>query len=237
MCTVSYITRNNEVYITSNRDEQKDRNAVAKPQSIQLENRKITFPQDAKSGGTWFAYDNLNTVIVLLNGAKEKHQKQLGYRKSRGLIVLEIIENLDPLSYWKIIDLEGIEPFTLILLFKTNLFHLQWDGVEKHQLQLNEKENHIWSSSTLYTNEIQLERRKWFESFQKSAEILDSESILNFHSTTHSDDKMNGLVIDRFNEIVTINITQLVLSPGLATLKHLDLVNKTSFYKTAHLSA
>lgn len=61
--------------------------------------------------------------MVLLNGAKEKHLVKPFYRKSRGLIVLEIASENDSLECWKKIDLTEIEPFTMVLLRTTNSFN------------------------------------------------------------------------------------------------------------------
>ena len=62
---------------------------------------KIIFPKDPKAGGTWYAIDEFGTILVLLNGADEKHKVQLPYRKSRGLIVLDIISSGSPKDFWQ----------------------------------------------------------------------------------------------------------------------------------------
>jgi uncharacterized protein with NRDE domain len=70
----------------------------------------VIYPKDPKAGGTWYVVDENGTVLVLLNGAEEKHTIKLSYRKSRGLIVLDIIGNVSPRDFWNTIDLDGIEP-------------------------------------------------------------------------------------------------------------------------------
>jgi hypothetical protein len=37
--------------------------------------------KDPKAGGTWYVVDEKGTVLVLLNGANEKHVAGLNYRK------------------------------------------------------------------------------------------------------------------------------------------------------------
>ena len=76
------------------------------PKNYLINNKNIIFPKDAKAGGTWFAASESGTILVLLNGAKEKHQVQLSYRKSRGQIVLDIISSFSPKDIWNEIDLD-----------------------------------------------------------------------------------------------------------------------------------
>ena len=92
MCTVSFVPTKNGVCITSNRDEKVSRKKAISPQKTTINNKVITFPKDPQAGGTWFAHDDKN-VIVLLNGAEEKHISKGNYRKSRGLIVLDLISS------------------------------------------------------------------------------------------------------------------------------------------------
>src|SRR5690242_15942392 len=105
MCTVSFINFNDSVFITSNRDEHKSRGAAKRPKTYLLNGRKVTFPMDPKGRGTWFAINDLQSAIVLLNGAKEKHEPKPFYRKSRGLVVLELISTENILELWGTIDL------------------------------------------------------------------------------------------------------------------------------------
>ena len=68
------------------------RENAAAPDFHILPNKKIIFPKDAKAGGTWFAAADTGVIAVLLNGAFKKHIAQPPYRKSRGLILLEIMQ-------------------------------------------------------------------------------------------------------------------------------------------------
>ena len=57
----------------------------------------------------------------MLNGAFTKHERNLPYRKSRGLIVLEIFEYKSFSDFVTDVDLHNIEPFTLVLAEKDKL--------------------------------------------------------------------------------------------------------------------
>ena len=96
MCTVSFVRANDSIIITSNRHENIRRQNAVKPALYESSDKRIIFPKDPRAGGTWFAATDTGVVCVLLNGAFEKHIPVPPYRKSRGLVLLEIIENEDP---------------------------------------------------------------------------------------------------------------------------------------------
>jgi uncharacterized protein with NRDE domain len=131
MCTVSFVRTNGKTIITSNRDEKTVRPSAIEPKNYWVGNKNIFFPKDNKAGGTWYAITEDKTVLVLLNGAAEKHQLQSYYRKSRGLIVLDIISANSPIYEWDSINLMDIEPFTLVLFQDLKLYQLRWDGKKR----------------------------------------------------------------------------------------------------------
>ena len=224
MCTVTYVRSGTRTIITSNRDEHVVRSSSG-PQQTSINNKSILFPKDPKSGGTWFAADQMGNVIVLLNGGAEKHKHLPPYRKSRGLIVLDIVSGNSPVDVWTTIDLNDIEPFTIVLLQKSKLYQLQWDGTIKHATQLNEKENYIWSSSTLYPAIIRKERQQWFQNFLNAKPDVSDRDMLHFHRYTEGGNNENGLVINRNEVLKTLSITQTVIDENHLTMIHLDLLN------------
>ena len=136
MCTVSFVNSQEGVIITSNRDENVIRPSAVAPKNYGLNGKNLIYPKDPKAGGTWFVIDENRTVLVLLNGGKTKHIPELFYRKSRGLIALDIISSTSPKDFWDQINLEDIEPFTLILYQDGELYELIWDGFLKSKNQL-----------------------------------------------------------------------------------------------------
>lgn len=228
MCTVSFVCANGKIIITSNRDEQIVRPS-SPPKNYRINNKKIIFPKDPKAGGTWFAVDDDATVLVLLNGAAEKHQWQPPYRKSRGLIVLDIISEVNPLQSWESIDLDAIEPFTMVLYQEQKLYQLRWNGDQKETLILDTSKQYIWSSSTLYSQEIRNKRASWFYQFLETSPNVTEKELIHFHHYTHIDNPENGLVINRNNSLRTLSITQAVIEQNKVNLMHYDLMNKDEF--------
>lgn len=229
MCTVSVVSYNGKTIITSNRDEQVVRPSAIEPKNYVINNKNVIFPKDAKAGGTWYAVSEDGTVLVLLNGAAEKHQLKSSYRKSRGLIVLDLISSSSVLKAWETIDLEGIEPFTLVLFSNQKLHQLRWNEVEKDTTLLNANQPHIWSSSTLYSNEVRQERATWFTTFLNQNTEISPQDMLHFHRYTESENQQHGLVINRGDALKTLSITQTVIEANKVVLSHYDLQQQKEF--------
>ena len=223
MCTVTFISTTNGYIITSNRDEKIVREKAIPPQSYEVNGKQIIFPKDQKAGGSWIVHTE-NKVIVLLNGAQEKHEVKPSYRKSRGLIVLEIASAINSIEHWKIIDLSEIEPFTMVLFENNKLFELQWNEIQKSQEELAISENHIWSSSTLYSKEIRTERAKWFTNFMLNNANPTAKDILNFHQFTEAENTEFGLQINRNNLLKTVSITQCLVTKNEIQMSYLDFM-------------
>ena len=229
MCTVSFVNANGKIIITSNRDEKIIRPSAIEPKNYLINNKNVLFPKDPKAGGTWFAVDEHSNVIVLLNGADEKHLAKDSYRKSRGLILLDLISNASPVVAWETIDLVNIEPFTLVLFENLQLYQLRWNGKTKSVLELNTEQSHIWSSSTLYPAAIREKRAAWFATFLDTQPAVDATELFNFHRYTEEKNQENGLVINRDEAMKTLSITQTVINQNKVALFHHDLINQHDF--------
>ncbi len=226
MCTVSFVKTVDKIIITSNRDEQIIRPSAIAPQHYIIKDKNVVFPKDQKAGGTWYVVDENGVVLVLLNGANEKHLIKQSYRKSRGLIVLDLISSYSPKDFWQEIDLVNIEPFTLVLFQNQQLFQLRWDGVNKESTELDSNEKHIWSSTTLYPSDIRKERSNMFYSFLERNSIVSENEMYQFHRYTEADNQENDLVINRNNELKTLSITQSVIEKNKVQILHYDLIEE-----------
>lgn len=220
MCTVTYFPLKDKIILTSNRDEKPNRSA----QEIHSENH-IFYPKDATKKGTWFAVSENGNALILLNGAFENHQRKAEYRKSRGIIVLDLMKKENISNALQLIDLQNIEPFTLVVFQGNQLAEFRWDGSEKHFKILDINRPYIWSSATLYDKIATEKRKQIFKEFLKNKTISE-ETIWDFHHQK-TDDLENGITIKRQNTIQTISTTQLVISDKI-TLKHQNLLNPFS---------
>ncbi len=229
MCTVSFVNSEGRIFITSNRDENIIRPSAIPPKNYTVKGKNVIFPKDPKAGGTWYIVDEEGTVLVLLNGAEEKHERKSSYRKSRGLIVLELMSENSPKDFWEQIDLENIEPFTLVLFQNNQLFQLRWNGTNKEKLVLDSNEKHIWSSSTLYSNSIRKERADLFYAFLENKGLLSETDMYQFHRYADQENTENGLVINRNGETKTLSITQSIIEKNKVAILHYDLITNEDF--------
>ncbi len=226
MCTVTLIpTQENNFILTSNRDEAVNRKTLL-PEFYKVNKTRMLFPKDAVAGGTWIGVSDKNTMICLLNGGFEIHERQASYRQSRGVVVKDLLEADDLEKAISDYNYKGIEPFTIVAANWQSdllLFELVWDGKQKHFKTL-EKETHIWSSSTLYTREMKSMRQKWFEVFEDQ-NVLMADTLMDFHKNAGVGDKNVDLQIDR-DFLKTMSITQIVKNEEELTMRYENLQNK-----------
>jgi len=228
LCTVTFVRSADKTIITSNRDEQVLRQAIA-PETYDVNGKSVVFPKDPQAGGTWYAVDQFGAVAVLLNGAAEKHAWNPPYRRSRGLVVLDIIGSGSPVGAWHAYDFTDIEPFTLVLFQDGHLWQLRWNGGEKETIEMDAHQNHIWSSSMLYPKDIREKREKWFAQYMKFNSQASGKDMMHFHHYTESGDAENGLVINRNNFLKTLSITQTVIHDGKVKMHYLDLARQQNY--------
>ncbi|WP_075344359.1 NRDE family protein [Tenacibaculum agarivorans] len=183
MCTVTYLPLgNNDFILTSNRDENPKRKTIA-PTSYIEDGVTLTYPKDVLAGGTWIGVSEKDRLICLLNGGFENHIRKESYRASRGVIVKELLKVEDVVVAIQELNLADIEPFTIVLVDwskELQAYELVWTGEEKSFKKLA-NEPHIWSSSTLYTEEMKVLRREWFAAWLEKNKLYTQERILKFH--------------------------------------------------------
>lgn len=236
MCTVTYIPKGEDAFIlTSNRDEQSSRNAKVTPAITLGEQKKLLFPKDPPTGGTWMAVSDQNQAVCLLNGAFEKHKHRPPYQMSRGLVVLEFFEYPNGQAFLKTFDFTGIEPFTMVIYDRGTLIEFRWDGNDKHVKILSPSEPHIWSSVTLYDPTMIKERHLWFEEWLQQDREKNIEQVLQFHQFGGNGNLEYGYIMNRENIVQTLSITGLVKDPGSVTMIHEDLINQTKSQQSIEL--
>jgi len=218
MCTVTFLPfGNNNFILTSSRDVPFSRAKANLPESYIEDDVALFYPKDGQAGGTWIGTSDKNRLICLLNGGFENHKQKESYVKSRGLIVKELLKANHINHACNAIDLENVEPFTLVIVVwnnELNLYEFVWDGNKKH-FKILTQENHIWSSSTLYTNTMKNLRKSWFKKWEEEHLRRNSKSekvkndILEFHHTAGEGNPEVDVLMKRPN-VGTVSITQVI---------------------------
>jgi len=225
MCTVSFIPLKNKVFLTSNRDEKFRRLPATPPMRYSQGSCEMIFPKDGDAGGSWINACNNGNAGVLLNGAFANHKKNENYLKSRGLIFLEIMSSEIPLQEFLSASLFGIEPFTLILWQRNNLYECRLDDkLIKHCRYLPKDCAYIWSSATLYEKEVREKRQASFAEWLTEHPFPSQDEILCFHRFAGSDDKKNSDFIYRNKNVFTVSTTIMDLTIKRARMKHIDFI-------------
>jgi len=238
MCTVTFIPVKDKYFITSNRDEKIFRKPALAPKAYtSLQGPKIIYPKDADAGGTWVAMHENGNAVVLLNGGFEKHISTPPYKRSRGIILLEIISDVNPFSLFQQMNLSGIEPFTLVLFENGNLYECRWDGIKKHYKQLDNSKPYIWSSVTLYDETIIQKREQWFNEWLYKNPSPSMQDILQFHLFAGDGDNHNDLRMNRNGMMLTLSATGMEINNEKGIMYYLDLTNDKTYKQELRFSS
>jgi hypothetical protein len=211
------------IFITSNRDEKLTRRGAIPPMIYKTDDFSLIYPTDAAAGGTWIVMKENGDAVVLLNGAFLPHRPIPPYRKSRGLVLLDIIKEPGVSQSLLKIDLERVEPFTLVLLEDSSLYEFRWDGKERYFRRLSVHRPHIWSSTTLYDGLVMKKREQWFAAFLSRTPNPTQQDILHFHRFAGDGDSENDLLMTRNDQYSTVSITSMLISADTGSMKHLDI--------------
>lgn len=234
MCTVVFIPGKNEHSFASVRDESPLRPKALEPNIYMSKNVKYVSTLDPLAGGTWIGANDYGNVIILLNGAFEKHVHQNNYIKSRGLIVKELLASEMPVIDWNLMDLKQIEPFTLVVWSSDNLFELVWDGNEKFRKKMDASVAQIWSSSTLYNQNAKAIRKEKFQNWIAMKPPINKLSILNFFNSYIENE--DGFIMNRNEKVMTLSYSFIEYKNNdISTLHYFDLQNYTHHQKSIGL--
>jgi uncharacterized protein with NRDE domain len=230
MCTVTYLPLgNNNFILTSNRDETPLRKTISPKKYIE-NGVELTYPKDELAGGTWIGTSNKNRLVCLLNGGFTKHTRNSFYKMSRGVVVKKILSDANAVAFITDFDFNEIEPFTLILVdWKNELetYELVWDGVKKHFKKLAQ-EPKIWSSSTLYTDEMKQLRKDWFAGWLNENKKNHQQKIVAFHKNEDLGTEETSLKMKRAF-VETVSITSIQKTDSEIKIEYLDFLNEETF--------
>ncbi len=233
MCTVSFVRHSEGFSLTSNRDEVSSR-PTSPPRVYHENDQKLVYPKDELAGGTWIATSAKDVSVCLLNGAFEKHKRQLPYKKSRGVVLKERFEFETHLDFINKVDLVNVEPFTLLMIDHKNISNIDfkalvWDENEKHIFDIDPRKPHIWASSTLYDEEQRKLRKRWFNDFLKNNRKPNRSSLMDFHTGSYTDNKREDIVMQRKNNFKTMSVSQIHISADQKCFLYHDLEENETY--------
>lgn len=229
MCTLTYIppfNNQDDFLITDNRDESVNRPAIFPKVYAEYQTR-LFYPRDIKAGGTWFGIAQQNRAMALLNGAFKRHQRNPYYKKSRGVVVKELLAMSDIKQGIRAYDFSGIEAFYGVMFLwkkEMEIIEIIWDGEQLFQNKKEADKPHIWSSAMTFSPEEHQKKVTLFEAFlneNKDSECL-PELLWDFHENR---DPQAHMILD-YEKLKTTSISQFHYTPEADFFRYKDLLTQ-----------
>lgn len=242
MCTITYFPDSEykkSFIVTDNRDELINRPA-AFPAIYRENNALLYYPKDLQKGGTWMGISNKKRIMCLMNGAFGKYERKPVYRKSRGIVLKELLVLEDLAQAMLDYDFRNIEPFFSLVFDWENrikIWEFVWDGGNRFMNPKDASQPAVWSSAMLYSKEQQQKKQnRFFEFLNFNKNRITAESIWAFHHRREKEYD-GGFLIDR-GQLGTTSISQIHLSEtGSFLFRFHDLVNDREQMDEINLTA
>lgn len=182
MCTLSIINNIDEIIITMNRDEhrQRDEENYLINNNNNADKINIVYPVDSQAGGSWFGCNEKGVVLALLN----RYQDPVSENKlSRGGIItmLSCAGNLEQVvNCFGTLQLERYNPFDLFIISNYGKIRCSWNGRLSTIEEINSNSGYIHSSSFVDREKTLLWRQNYFNQWMSKVgnEKLNEKYIL-----------------------------------------------------------
>ncbi len=220
MCTLTFQKTEKGFIITNSRDEKMARQTIF-PVVTSVQNRKVIFAKDQDFGGTWLLVSE-ESIVCLLN-AKNNTEKE-NFSFSRGFLPeLYWIHDADLIS--KTIENNEVAPFHLVKFIFGESFSVEeitWNGKDINIIKNSDSRSKIWSSTSLYHEEAQQLRKRWFEEIKDK----NAENLLDFHFSKKSENNSINILMDDSNGKRTTSITQIILENNELHYQYFDILTQ-----------
>ena len=119
MCTVTIVPHDRGVRLLANRDERRSRLPGLPPRVHTLSGQRALFPLDPEGGGTWIGVNDAGLVVALLNARPRTATETSAPKRSRGLIVLQLLRCRsvpEAMAAAAALDADLFEPFRVVMV-------------------------------------------------------------------------------------------------------------------------
>ncbi|MBN3036056.1 MAG: NRDE family protein [Bacteroidales bacterium] len=233
MCTLTFFPQGNGFFcMTQSRDESIRRRPAIPPMIADISGRKHIFPADGEKGGTWIGVSADGRAASLLNGSEFAHPVKPPFRHSRGLLIPALFSFPDIRVFAREYAFGGLEPFTMVVREAAGLYELSWNGLEHRLLELDPDQARIYSSPTLYDDDIRITRRRWFDRMIADHPGFRPGDIWQLHVMGQPPGLNGNLLIQREDFIETVSISQITRGADGIFFKYKDLINQITFTKS-----
>src|SRR6266446_1379970 len=121
MCTLTFVPTEDGYLVGMNRDELLTRRVALPPKRFQRSGMEMVCPSEP-CGGTWIACNDRGNLLALLNWNASGSPLLGEKRKTRGLVIPELIGEPDlhaADSHFYQMNLDGLFPFRLVGVFRS----------------------------------------------------------------------------------------------------------------------
>lgn len=208
------------LHVHFNRDERKDREAVAPPHLWNGDPHPFIAPVDFHGGGTWLAVSADGTVRAVLSeddrkpkpAADEINSELVLYRLASGIWELtSLLENPRPLN--------GIAPFHLMIITVKGATRYIWDG-DLWQRKSEEFPAGCFTTSSCSSEEIAAFRRAAFARIFAKGRPLDPSGLERYHDGLETvSNPSASVVMDRPNTR-TVSQTRIHIHSGRVAVSY-----------------
>jgi uncharacterized protein with NRDE domain len=222
MCILSYAPTNGGFVLNFNRDEVYNRTAKP-PEQYTIDNQKLLFPKDIKSGGSWIGVNVTKSVVGCILNAKWETPKIPS--KSRGNIFIDLLtQGKVELNENKLL---AIAPFTLLsfCLHTQAITQYHWDGLDLKRNKRTMFTPFILCFSSLYENAIMKKLKAEFNSLIASKSEI--EATTSFFHKKYSFHKNHLIFLKKNSNIQTVSMTTILKNKNELRLNYTDLVENT----------
>jgi hypothetical protein len=213
MCNVTFLKNKYSTILTSDWDGNVERGYSLPPIVATYGTKKVMFTRDEKTGGSWFAATDNGDIAVVMNNKAKDHINKENHLKSSSLILLEIISADSPFDVFAELNLQPIEPFSIVLYSNSKLYELIWDGDGKSINAPDTDSEHLWALAPEFGEGSLAEKEKQFKDFLIKKPKPYAAAIRTFHKELCK----------------AFSITQAVLMSNNIMFYHMDMLDN-KFY-------
>jgi hypothetical protein len=187
MCTVTVVPHQKGIRVMCNRDERRSRPAALPPQVHDLGRRLAAFPVDPRGGGSWVGANDAGIVVSLLNVSGPSQSSSQVPKRSRGLIVREVLRCgslSDVLETVAVLDARQFDMFRLVAMHRLTAVDVTTDGVRTAiRPQITIDAPLLFTSSSLGDALVEAPRQQLFQEMvvERRSEWLRGQARFHRH--------------------------------------------------------
>ncbi len=233
MCTLTLFKCDDGYHVYMNRDERHDRTPEQPPQTLR-QKYDVSGPQDPVSAGTWIAFNKNGYWGCMLNGYYEDASQTPVPKKSRGQILVELLNHENPIEQAEKLNASDYLSFRLVIgsLNEHKLFI--WTGKEYKESEFLSQHNEkafFLSSSSWEQGDVTQIRKDMFENWIKNTSEDEYKKTPDFHYSTAPSLEQAPMMLRSYSG--TKSITSMHITAHERAMKHELTVENRPAIKTA----